>query len=187
MGVTVMRATFMAFVFLLALIFGRQKELYNTLAIAGLMILAVAPEALFDISFQLSFVSVLAIIYITPRLNGLIQHKNLPLPSWLQSPFRYLYMTIMVCIAATLGTLPLTVFYFDRVSLVTIAANLIAVPLLGTLTLALAMFFILSAFFSEVVAGFFVQLAAFATRISVNIINHLADFYWSSVSCLNRR
>ena len=182
MGVTVMRATFMAFVFLLALIFGRQKDLYNTLAIAGLMILAVAPEALFDISFQLSFVSVLAIIYITPRLNGLIQHKNLPLPSWLQSPFRYLYMTIMVCIAATLGTLPLTVFYFDRVSLVTIAANLIAVPLLGTLTLALAMFFILSAFFSEVLAGCFVQLAAFATRISVHIINHLADFTWSSLS-----
>lgn len=182
MGVTVMRATFMAFIFLLALIIGKQKDLYHTLAIAGLIILAVAPEALFDISFQLSFVSVLAILYITPRLNNFIQHQNLPLPPWLQSPFRYVYMTMMVCIAATLGTLPLTVFYFDRVSLVTIAANLIAVPLLGTLTLALAMFFILSAFFSEAIAGYFVQLASFTTRISVEIINHLAGFSWSSFS-----
>ena len=182
MGVTVLRATLMAFIFLIALLIGRRKDFYNTLAVAGLLILLISPEALFDISFQLSFISVLAIIYIVPRFGNLLPGKISSLPSGLQSLIRYAYMTVVVSLAATLGTLPLIVFYFDRVSLVTILANLIAVPLLGTLTLALAMFFILSAFFSPVIAGYFVQLASFTTRISVDIINHLAGFSWSSLS-----
>lgn len=91
-------------------------------------------------------------------------------------------MTIMVCLAATIGTMPFIVFYFDRVSLVTILANFIAVPLLGTLTLALAMFFILSAFLSPVVAGYFVQLASWTTQLSITAINKLAALPGSSLT-----
>jgi competence protein ComEC len=71
-------------------------------------------------------------------------------------------------------------YYFNRVSSVTIIANLIAVPLLGTLALALCMFFILCAFFSPVIAGYFIKLASYFTQISVDIINKLAALSWSS-------
>ena len=182
MGVTVMRATLMAFIFLTALLIGRRKDFYNAIAVAGLIILLISPEALFDISFQLSFISVLAIIYIVPRFGNLLPEKVSSLPSGLQSLIRYAYMTIMVCLAATIGTMPFIVFYFDRVSLVTILANLIAVPLLGTLTLALAMFFILSAFLSPVVAGYFVQLASWTTQLSITAINKLAALPGSSLT-----
>jgi competence protein ComEC len=181
MGVTVVRATLMALFFLLALLFGKQKDFYNTLALAGLIILTISPEALFDISFQLSFASVLAIIYIVPRLNCSFFDNRSVLPLWLKSVMHYIQMTVVVCIAATLGTLPLIIYYFDRVSLVTIFANLIVVPLLGTLTLSVAMFFILFSF-SPTLSGFFIQLASFLTQISINVINHLANLSWSSIS-----
>ena len=137
MGVTVMRSALMALIFLIALISGKQKDLYNTLALAGLVILVISPEALFDISFQLSFMAVLAIIYIVPRFSDLSFQQHAFLPSWGQSIIRYIYLAIIVCCAATIGTLPLIIYYFNRVSSVTIIANLIAVPLLGTLTLAI--------------------------------------------------
>ena len=180
MGVTVLRSTLMALIFLIALISGKQKELYNTLALAGLIILVISPEAVFDISFQLSFMAVLALIYIVPRFSDLSITQHAFLPLWSQHIIRHIYLTTIVCCAATIGTLPLIMYYFNRVSSVTIIANLISVPLLGTLALAISMFFILSAFFSPVIAGYFIKLASLLVQLSVDIINKLASLSWSS-------
>ena len=180
MGVTVMRSALMALIFLIALISGKQKDLYSTLALAGLIILAISPEALFDISFQLSFMAVLALIYIVPKFSDIPSEKISTLPLWTQGIIRYAYLSVIVCIAATIGTLPLIMYYFNRISCVTIIANLIAVPLLGTLTLAICMLFILSAFFSSNIAGYFIKLASFFVQISVDLINKLAALSWSS-------
>ena len=180
MRIPVLRSTLMAFVFLVALLNGKQRDFYNTLAIAALIILLISPEALFDSSFQLSFVAVLALIYMMPRLGDLHFKKESGLPLWTQSVIRYVYLSALVCIAVTIGTLPLIVYYSNRVSSITIIANLISVPLLGTLSLTICMFFILCAFFSPVIAGYCIKLASFFVGISVNIINKLAALSWSS-------
>ena len=184
MGITVMRATLMAFIFLLALLSGKQNHHYNTLAIAALIILVISPEALFDISFQLSFMAVLSIIYIVPKFSDFPVNKISFLPSWIPAIIRYLYITIIICVAATIGTLPLIMYYFQSISSVTIIANIIAVPLLGTLTLAVSMFFIFFAFFSPTIAGFFVKMASCLTQLSINIINKLAAFPFSSLKSI---
>ena len=71
MEIPAMRSTLMALIFLIALISGKQTDLYNTLALAALIILVISPEAFFDSSFQLSFIAVLALIYIVPRFSDL--------------------------------------------------------------------------------------------------------------------
>jgi competence protein ComEC len=181
MGVTVMRSTLMALIFLIALISGKQNDLYNPLALAGLIILVISPEALFEISFQFSFMAVLSIIYIVPRFSD-VPLKNFPdYPSWIQKIIKYIYLSVIVCLAATLGTLPFIMYYFNRVSLVSIFANLVTVPLLGTLTLATAMMFILFSLFSPATAGYFIRLASLFTQISVDVINKLASLEWSSL------
>jgi competence protein ComEC len=179
MGVTVLRSTLMALIFLIAMISGKQKDLYNTLALAGLIILVISPEAVFDVSFQLSFMAVLALIYIVPRFSDLSFSRFTLLPPWGQNIIRHIYLALIVCLAATIGTLPLIMYYFNRVSSVTIIANLISVPMLGTLALAISMFFILFAFFSPVIAGYFVKLSSWLVQISVGIINKLAALSWS--------
>jgi len=182
MGVTVIRSALMALVFMCALFLDRQKDIYNALALSALIILVISPDALFDISFQLSFMSVLAIIYIVPRFNNLSFPLLDGLPFWWQKIIRHIFLSILVCIAATVGTIPLIVFYFNRVSAITIITNLIAVPLLGTIALVFCMVFILCAFFSPVIAGFFIKISSFFVQISVDIINYLASLSWSSIS-----
>jgi competence protein ComEC len=183
MEIPVLRSTLMALIFLIALISGKQKDLYNTLALAALIILVILPEALFDSSFQLSFMAVLALIYIVPRFSDLTFPQLELLPLWGQSIIRYIYLSALVCSAVTIGTLPLIMYYSNRVSSITIIANLILVPLLGTLVLTISMFFILAAFFSPAIAGYLIKLASFFVQISVNIINKLAAPSWSSFNC----
>ena len=180
MGVTVIRSALMAIVFLCALFLNRQKDIFNALTLTALIILVITPDALFDISFQLSFVSVLSIIYIVPHFSNFFDLVLEGLPLWCQKTSRHLYLSILVCVAATLGTMPLIVFYFNRVSAITIVANLIAVPLLGTIALVFCMACILCAFFSPVIAGFFIKIASLFTQISVSIIDYLASLSWSS-------
>ncbi|MDI6743065.1 MAG: DNA internalization-related competence protein ComEC/Rec2, partial [Smithella sp.] len=182
MGVTVTRATIMAFVFLMALLLSKQKEFYSTLALAGLIILIISPQSLFDVSFQLSFMSVLAIIYIIPRFNILMPKTISFFPEWMHGFVRYIYTMITVCVAATIGTMPLIMYYFDLVSFVTIAANLIAVPILGTLTLALLMLAILSALLSATLSGYFIQLSSFFVQFSIDAIQKISAIPWSSMS-----
>ena len=183
MEIPVLRSTLMALIFLIALISGKQKDLYNTLAGAALIILVVSPEALFDSSFQLSFIAVLALIYIAPRFSDLSLKQLEHLPSWGKSIIRYIYLSAVVCSAVTVGTLPLIIYYSNRVSSITIIANLILVPLLGTLVLTICMFFILCAFFSPLAAGYCIKLASFFVQISVSIINKLGALPWSSFNC----
>jgi competence protein ComEC len=180
MGITVMRATLMALVFLAAFLFGRQKDIYNSLALAGIVILILYPGALFDVSFQLSFCAVLSIIYIVPRLNQISFSLIDSWPIFIQIIIKKIYLLIIVCLAASLGTMPLIVFYFGRISAITVIANLFAVILLGTISLAFSMGFIFSAFFSSSIAGIFIKASSFFVKISLDIIDKLASVSWSS-------
>lgn len=182
MGTTVLRATLMALAMLTALFISKQRDLYNILSGAALIILIIAPESLFEISFQLSFGAVFAIIYIVPKFSDLTLPIPLIAPKWLQMLLRRIYIFILVSAAATLGTLPIIVFYFNRVSAVTVIANLIAVPLLGMLALIPAMAFILTALFSPWLAGFLISASSFVTGIAVVIISWFASLSWSSFS-----
>ena len=62
------RAMIMILTFLGSLILGREREVWSTLALAGLIILFLDPNALFSISFQLSFMAVIGILWLTPAI-----------------------------------------------------------------------------------------------------------------------
>jgi len=65
------RAVIMAIALIIAVTMDRGKSLYNTLAMAALIILVLAPTALFEASFQLSFLAVFFILYLSPLLFSL--------------------------------------------------------------------------------------------------------------------
>ncbi|MEE9911142.1 MAG: DNA internalization-related competence protein ComEC/Rec2 [Deltaproteobacteria bacterium] len=180
MGTPVLRATLMTLAFLTALLIEKQKDLYNILFSAALIILIIAPESLFEISFQLSFGAVFAILYIVPKFSDL--NLGLPefTPHWLQTLIHRIFIFALVSASATVGTLPIIVFYFNRVSAVTLIGNMIAVPLLGILALIPAMAFILTSVFSAWLAGLLISVASFFTGMTVSIINALASLPWSA-------
>ena len=182
MGTPVLRSTLMALAFFVALLIGRQRDLYQVLSLAALLILMAMPEALFEISFQLSFTAVFALIHIVPKFS------NVPIPFLSGAPrlvtwfIRRIYLLLLVTTAATVGTLPLIAFYFNRISLITLAANVIAVPLLGMLVLIPALCAIPACLFSSTLAGFFIKTASFFTQTGMAIINKLANLPYASLA-----
>jgi ComEC/Rec2-related protein len=134
------RSTIMMSVIIVGWMLKRPSNLLNSLACAGLIILVWQPEQLFQASFQLSFFVVLSIALFSPPLekirDHLLQHDPL-VPDelrpywqrWGSSVLRVIASSLTTSLAAWLGSLPLTAFYFHLFSPVTLLANLIIVPL----------------------------------------------------------
>ena len=184
MGISVVRAAIMALAFLVAIFLGKERDLYHTLAMAALLILVVWPPSLFDISFQLSFSAVAAILFITPKLTALI-----PKPPREGRPKAQLFICrrlhdialfVIVSVSATLGTLPLVIFYFNRISLITIPANLVVVPILGLLALPVCMAIVPAALLSTTLTVWLVKLSAFLVEMAVLMVEYLASVPWAA-------
>ncbi|MBL7180890.1 MAG: DNA internalization-related competence protein ComEC/Rec2 [Desulfobacterales bacterium] len=140
MSPSTQRAVIMVVVFLMGFLFEREHDPMNTLALAALLILIVDPPSLFSISFQLSFTAVLVIIYGLSCLPN--PWKSDPLarqkPRFLPVQQKLFYFLAASFLAIT-GTMPLSMLYFNQVSLVGLAANVIVVPLIGFLVVPMGL------------------------------------------------
>ena len=105
----------------------------NTLAAAAFLILAFRPNDLFSVSFQLSFAAVTAILILEPPLC-----KLLPIPTGLNHFVRdtlsYVRGLFTVSVAAQIGTLPLTLYYFGQTCNAFILTNMVVIPLAFCIT-----------------------------------------------------
>jgi competence protein ComEC len=132
MSPSTQRALIMAMAFLLAFLVEREQDLMNTLALAALVILVFHPPALFSVSFQLSFAAVFSIVYGFARLRPAPTAATpAPTAGRLDRARRSLTVFFLVSIFATWGTLPLILHYFNMVSLISLPANCLAIPLIG--------------------------------------------------------
>lgn len=122
------RAGIMAGLLLLAQKVGRLRSADRAVVFAATAMLVVNPTLLkADVGFQLSFMATLSIIYLKPILDA--KATNWPNPWRLKD---ILTMTL----AAQLGTLPILIFHFGRLSLVSPLANLLIVPLLPVIMIS---------------------------------------------------
>ena len=119
------RSCSMFTIYALALVMRRKTRPMNSLLFAAVAMLCLSPSYLFDIGFQLSFLAVLSIIVIYPRMAGwvdenarLVKHPLL----------RGLATMLIVSVAAQVGTLPLVAHYFGYVACYSLLANMIAIP-----------------------------------------------------------
>lgn len=139
---SVVRATVMTVVVLFGWLIGRETSLLNSLGLAAIIILGLDPDALFDVGFELSFLSVASILYITPKIEESLGYDRKFAIPFLGKAGRYLREGFFVSLAAWLGVLPLTVCYFNIITPVCILANLFAVPLSFLITAASVPFII---------------------------------------------
>jgi competence protein ComEC len=124
----------MVMAFLVAVLLEREHDTINTLAVAALVILIINPTALFEISFQLSFVAVFAILYMLRKLPFVLKLRSGPL-----TVLKRLALFLLVSAAAILGTLPITLYYFNQTSLIGLFTNCLLVPLVGFLVVPLGL------------------------------------------------
>lgn len=142
----VQRATIMAIIVLAGINLERRYQIYNGIGAAALLILALHPQQLFWVGFQISFAAVLSIVFFTRKIERLFD----PLTQKIADPVvrrfaaKWIFLPLAVSAAAQLGTLPLIAFYFHKISLVAFFLNLIVIPYIGVLVGAGLLFLAIS-------------------------------------------
>jgi len=159
----VVRATVMSVVFLSAYMFKREPDIYNSCSLAALFILLIEPRQLFNISFQLSFASVLSIVYLYPRIRAILGFESLKMKY-----LRPIIDSCLVSFSAWLGTMGFVAYYFKVFSPVTVLANIIIVPIATLVTLCgFSLVFISLA--CPPLAGFFAAASESAVALLISL------------------
>lgn len=138
------RSALMCSLVLGAWVVRRRSDGLNALALAALAMLVVDPAAPFDLSVQLSFLAVLALVLLAPSVRAALP---VPPPSpatqsgWALRLARWreaALQTFGASLAVTLTTAPLVLAAFQRVSLAGLLSNVVTLPLSGVLTIVAA-------------------------------------------------
>ncbi len=123
---SVVRAGIMGSLTLIAYYFGRPAEARRLLWIAGAVMLLTQPLLILDIGFQLSFVATWGLLYIEPYISNIgnsnkVISENKIVKDLLKN---YLYPTL----AATIATMPVILYHFGRLSLISPIVNMLVLP-----------------------------------------------------------
>src|SRR5258708_27360481 len=155
LSIASLRATIMSAILLFGGALERPALAKNVLSGAGLFLLSLDPQQLFQLGFQLSFVTVAALTIAAKPLAHLFSLPVRPdpwIPQRLLRPARRTFSRIAqhgcellsVCSVCWLATLPFSWLIFHRISWCSVAANFATVPL-GASMLALGISSILAA------------------------------------------
>ena len=125
-----LRAGVMGSLFILAIYFGRRSTAYVSLCASALFMTVLNPLTLWDIGFQLSFMATLGLILFTPTIEG--QFERLLARGLTRERMRrvmgILNDALIVTLAAQVTTLPVIVYYFGRISLISLVTNFFILP-----------------------------------------------------------
>ena len=162
---SVVRSGIMGIILILAFISNRSTNVYNSLALSALIILIINPMDLLEPGFQLSYSAVLSIVALTPFFQRRIKGLNIS-----KSYLKNILLFCTVTLAAQLGTLPFTLIYFKKLSLISLFANIFIIPLIGAiisigiLSLFLSIIWLNAAVIFSIVNNLLVRLLFYVTH-----------------------
>ncbi|MFQ6606438.1 MAG: DNA internalization-related competence protein ComEC/Rec2 [Fidelibacterota bacterium] len=129
---SVVRASLMAGLYVLAPVVNRAPVLENILATAALGLLAWDPFNILNTGFLLSFTAVISIVFFYRKFEEWLPEK-MRVSRIQNKGLQFVWGLFLVSLSAQIGTLPLVVTYFHRLPLIALLANVIIVPLVGIL------------------------------------------------------
>jgi competence protein ComEC len=190
--ISTQRAMVMVLVFLFSFIIDREKDVWSSLSLAALIILTLNGDALFTISFQLSFVAVAGILWLAPLIFSRIakfkkDKEFVNKGKILHSIFTYTLGLIAVTTAATIMTMPLIAHHFHRFSTVSLPANLTVVPIIGLWVIPLGLLSSITLLLSSPLAGFLLSLGEFGLNLAISFVQFWSDIPWSSIWVIRPR
>lgn len=173
------RATIMVLAFGLAYMLERPQTPLNSLAIAAWCLLIYEPLDLFNVSFELSFAAAFFLILFSDSFR--LKRDEIG-ASWLYLKMGQLKAFMLVSIVATLGTAPLVAWYFQRVSILSLPANMILVPLTSMLILPGLMLGALAMAVSPMLGVYIWRLAGYVIGFGLDLIKYISGWEWAALS-----
>ncbi|MEN8187157.1 MAG: ComEC/Rec2 family competence protein [Bacteroidota bacterium] len=123
LSASVVRAVSMFSAVAFGMFLGRSTHVKNALVISMFFLLLFNPYFLFDVGFQLSYAAVFSIVIFQPLISKLMYSKNKIL--------QYFWQLFTVTLAAQIGVLPLSLYYFHQFPGLFLVSSLVIIPLLG--------------------------------------------------------
>ncbi len=178
LSASVVRAVTMFSAVAIGMTFDRKTFVIHSLITSMFLLLLVQPMLLFDVGFQLSYLAVFSIVTIQPKLAALWK------PKWkLVTKFWQLFT---VSIAAQIGVLPISLFYFHQFPGLFMVSNLVIIPFIGVilmsgiLVIVLAVLNILPKFIGELYSGVIGLMNDFVGWISIQESFLITEISFSS-------
>ncbi len=174
----VVRAAIMGGLYVLAIAFRRQSAALISLFVAALIMLLLNPLTLWDVGFQLSFMATLGLIlFSTPLQRAWDKRVGRRLPRLANN---ILAEGLLITLAAQITTMPMVVYYFGRLSLISFLANLLIIPVQPPIMIAGGLAIML--------AGLFLPLGRLIAMIplgslwwTVFVVQRSAAIPWGSI------
>lgn len=182
-NVAVVRAAIMSSLLVIAPLFRRRVYVPASLAFVTLVMSAQNPRVLWDVGFQLSLFSVLGLaLFVDPYRRGFDALLRRMMPDTIAERVgRVLNEPLIVTLAALTLTLPLTMLYFQRFSLVVLPVNILIVPVQGWL-LIIGLLALLVSLVAPAVAQVLFWIDMVFVSWSISIVRAFADFAWADVT-----
>lgn len=154
---SVVRAAIMGLLALLAKEVGRMHDMRNAIALTAAAMVLVSPTILAnDAGFQLSFASLLGIVYLSPVLQRLLRVESEGFAAWKENA--------LLTASAQLAVLPIIVNTFGEFSAMAILANAL---ILGFVPLTMFLGFLLAA-----LSSIYVHLGFLAAKLVELLLNY---------------
>ncbi len=172
---SIIRASIMGTLVLISISIERKIIFYNIIGVAAMLILIYDAKQLFDPGFILSFSAVISMavflnvfekILLTPIREMNIRGKKITI---------ILLALFLTSLAAQIGTIPITCLYFSKISIVSLIANVIAVPL-ANLSLAIGFFQMFVAAASDYLSSVISETNVLLLYLQLSFIKWCASF-----------
>jgi competence protein ComEC len=183
LSASVVRAVAMFTALSIGLHLNKPSNIYNNLVISMFFLLLFHPFYLFEVGFQLSYLAVFSIVWVQPKLYDL----------WISEIwfFRKMWQLFTVSIAAQLGILTLSLFYFHQFPGLFFVANMLIIPFLGFILIAGIVVIILSVsnllpqfvgYLYELVLSFMNELITWVSSFDTFVIRNISMSFLLMIS-----
>lgn len=175
-GSVVRAVTMFTFIAVGLTINNERSSVLHALITSFFFLILIHPLYLFDVGFQMSYAAVLGIVLLFPEFQ-----KMIPRIKWL--PLRKIWELFCVSITATIGTLPISLYYFHQFPGLFFLSNIVIVPFLG-LIMGIGIFVVVLDSL-HILPDLIVQLYGYILSIMNTFIEWVAfqeDFLFKNIS-----
>ena len=126
------RALLMTGIGLIAIMLDRSPFSLRLVAFSAILVLIVAPESMWSVSFQMSFAAVTALVAIAEMMRPTVTRLYAD-AGWLRRGALFLGGTLLTSTIASIATAPFSLYHFGQMASYSVLANTLAVPISGLL------------------------------------------------------
>ena len=169
-----LRATIMLSCIFLSFALDREPLIYNSLALSALVILIFEPQQLFTASFQMSYGATIGIVRFYKDIFVIFENvKNFIL--------RFFFGVLSVTLAVQVVLIPICMYYFGKVSIISFLTNIIVVPLVGII-LCLGVSFYALTFILKYAAALVSVILSIILNFVLSITNSMANLKYAVIN-----